>query len=79
MSLEYRRLFLPGYITVWQVIRNREWIGTAAQLAAPRRWQAALPDRDGTYLLDEDGCPMWLRTRSDVTLRLAMLAEGIAP
>lgn len=79
MSLVYRRLFLPGYVTVWQVIRNGEWIGTAVQMAAPRRWQAALPDRDGVYLLDEDGCPLWLRTRADVTLRLAMLAEGIAP
>ena len=79
MSLTYRRLFLPGWVTVWQVIRNGEWIGTAAQCASPRRWQAALPDKDGTFLLDEDGCAMWFRTRAAVTLRLAMAANGIAP
>lgn len=79
MSLTHRRLFLPGWRTVWQVIRNDEWIGTAVQTVGPRRWQAALPDKDGTFLLDEDGCALWLRIRSDVTLRLAMMAEGIEP
>lgn len=75
MSLTYRRLFLPGWITVWQVIRNGKWIGTAAQSAAPRRWQAAFPG--GPFVLDEDGCPMWFRLREDAALRLAMYAEGI--
>ena len=79
MSLAYRRLFLPGWVTVWQVIRNGTWIGTAAQLGAPRRWQAALPDHIGTFVLDEDGCPMWFRLREDAALRLAMYAEGIEP
>jgi len=77
VSLTYRRLFLPGWVTAWQVTRNGTWIGTAAQSAAPRRWQAALPD--GAVVMDEDGCPMWFRTREDVTLRLAMYAEGIEP
>ena len=77
MSLEYCRLFPPGYVTAWQVIRNCEWIGTAVQLAGPHRWQAALPG--SMFVLDEDGCPMWFRTRQAVTLRLVMYAEGIEP
>lgn len=79
MSLEYRPLIGPvGELgKVYSVYRNRRWIGYAARWRT--FWLAGKPDGFGTWHLGAANTPILHRRRDDVTLRLAMTAEGLLP
>ncbi len=75
-GLHYRRVWFRAFDSTWEVWRAGDFIGWAVRKG--RHWQAGTVP-DGRFLVDEDGCPRWYRTRADAVLPLAMIAEGMEP
>ena len=75
-GVRFVRLWLPMG-SAWAIYRHGEFKGTALRQGS--HWLAALPDPDGHFLLDVDGCARWFRRRRDALLALFMAADGIEP